>query len=113
MQQELELRLEEINANKDEETSQVKQRYIQMFNEKAEELHAAKEELGAARKEVKERDEQVRDLQDREEELQNLLSKTQSSLEGEYKDRIDELHREAEDTKKHCSRLETELEATK
>ncbi len=63
MQQELSFRLEEIEVNCEKETKAVKDRYIKLFNEKAEELHQTKEVLKKA--EV-----QIADLQDREEEVQ-------------------------------------------
>jgi len=112
MQEELSLRLEEINGNKEEEMALVKKRYIQLFNEKAEELHEAKERLTAASKELGEARSQVTDLQDREEELQNLLGKTRSSLEEEYRGRAAQLAADVKAAEERARASEASLEAT-
>ncbi len=106
MHREMELRLEEINASKEDETAEVKARYVQMFREKAEELHQAKEKLSGTQA-------QVRDLQDREEELQNLLSRTRSRLEGEYRERAEEVGAEVRAATERAEKVEAELEETR
>ncbi len=113
MQRELMLRLEEIDANKEEETKAVKQRYIQMFNEKAEELHSAREDIKKYQKEEKEKLTLITDLQDREEELQNLLGKTRAALEDEYKGKCEEVRLEVKKAEEKTKEVEKELEGAK
>jgi len=85
-------------------------RYIQLFNEKAEELHETKEKLSQANKETKGAQTQVQDLQDREEELQNLLGKTRSSLEEEYRSKAEELRKEVNASAERAAALDLSLE---
>ncbi len=106
MHRELDLRLEEAYSSKEEETSAVKSRYIQMFDEKASELHCARERLSLS-------EAAVRDLQEREEELQSLLERTRAALDSEYDQRLREVREELKMAHERTEKVEQEMGETK
>ena len=101
MERDLQVRYDELDSNRDEELGKVKERYIKLFQEKAEECVMIRDEHSHCKDKLKERDRKIADLQYREEELQNLLSKTQSSIEEKYKGCSEEVLLEIEAMKSH------------
>ena len=79
----------------------MKERYIKLFQEKAEECVRIRDELSRSEDHVKDRDRRIADLQYREEELQNLLSKTQTSIEEKYRGGSEEVLQEIQALKSH------------
>ena len=98
-------RYEELDCNRDEELGKVKERYIKLFQEKAEECVQIRDEHSQCPDQIKERDRKISDLQYREEELQNLLSKTQSSIEEKYKGCSKEVLKEIQELKSHTGTM--------
>ncbi|XP_059099326.1 CAP-Gly domain-containing linker protein 1-like [Tigriopus californicus] len=113
MQNELSLRLEELDENRDQELDKVKQRYIDLFDEKAEELHTVKEQLSKSTKELNEAKRLITDLEFREVELQDLLSKARSQMDDKYQATNEEVQREISSLKLYTIEVETELEHLK
>lgn len=94
VQNEVSLRMEEMDSNKEREKAKVKERYIQLFHEKTEELHQVQTELkGLKAKNVT--------FERREREMQLLMSRTQKATDSQV-----------EDLTAKCQSLEDKLRST-
>lgn len=109
MQHELDQRLDEITNSKNVDVEGVKQRYIQLFQEKAEEIHSIREKYETSVSELNESRHRCADLEFRERELQDLVSKTRSSYEEKYRDSIEEVRVEMSHLQSYTSKVETQL----
>ena len=110
MQEELALRLEEINENKEVEMRKVKERYIQLFNEKAEQLHSEQEAHKDSKRKVEEADKRIVELEYREVEMQTMMDNTRESIDKKFREKVEEYNVETAKMAEHTEMLEKELE---
>jgi hypothetical protein len=94
MQMELENRLDEINLSKDGEVEKAKEKYAQLFHEKAEELSTLRYDHENAVKKIEQQNRAFSDLEYREKELKTLLANKQACHHREFERTHQELKHE-------------------